>query len=56
MVDKQIQKIRQMAAGCEPLQYLVKQSCTTSDGLIQPNTQPIDRALSESHVDTITTG
>ena len=51
--DKQIGKIQQMAIGCEQLQYLVNSSCSPPQRCIQPNRHVIKRALSESHVDNI---
>ena len=54
--DKQIGKIRQMAVGCEQLQYLVNNTCSPPQRCIQPNRHVIKKALSESHVDTISSG
>ena len=55
-MDRQITKIKQMAAGCDRLQYLVDKSHQGPERVIQPNTRRITSALSESHVDKIKSG
>ena len=54
--DRQMILIRQMAVGSSRLQYMVDKNVNAAIQSIQPNTDVIDRALSDTHVDNIHSG